>query len=431
MDNGNKFATLLVGLDGFVVAAVDRHDDELWVLVETTATRAWCRTCGVRAQLKQRRSVMVRDVGSHRPVRLVWRKRVWRCGEPACPTGSWRERSEAIGARRALTERARAQACERVTAGVSVAAVARDLGVGWHTVMAAVRDHGQPKVDDPARLDGVEALGLDETSFRRRTRHARAAMVTGFVDLDTGRLLELIEDRTSKAVSEWLGRQPRAWRERVTVAAIDPYEGYATALRRALPHATVVADPFHIVRLANHTVDQVRRRTQQETLGHRGRKGDPLYGVRHLLLLARQRLDDHAQQRIDTALAAGDRYDEVACAWVGKELVRDLYSADGVTAAAAVLDELHDWAVRVDIPELHRLDTTLRRWRTRILAFHDTGVTNGRTEAANLNIKTIKRVGRGFRNFHNYRLRVLLHCGVDRDTRPTARIRGRTPSLAA
>ena len=50
-------------------------------------------------------------------------------------------------------------------------------------------------------------------------------------------------------------------------------------------------------------------------------------------------------------------------------------------------------------PELHRLDTTLRRWRTRILAFHDTGVSNGRTEAANLNIKTIKRVGRGFRNF--------------------------------
>jgi hypothetical protein len=50
-----------------------------------------------------------------------------------------------------------------------VAAVARDLGVGWATVMRAVADHGQPLVDDPARLHGVAALGLDETSFLRAT----------------------------------------------------------------------------------------------------------------------------------------------------------------------------------------------------------------------------------------------------------------------
>jgi transposase len=62
-----------------------------------------------------------------------------------------------------------------------------------------------------------------------------------------------------------------------------------------LPDATQVADPFHLVRLAGQKLDEVRRRVQNETLGHRGRKHDPLYPARKLLVLAQERLDEHAQ----------------------------------------------------------------------------------------------------------------------------------------
>ncbi len=79
------------------------------------------------------------------------------------PQGTWAESREAIRARAVLTERARCWAMRRVGAhGETVASVARQLGVGWHTLMRAVRDYGQPLVDDPGRLDGVSGLGVDE-----------------------------------------------------------------------------------------------------------------------------------------------------------------------------------------------------------------------------------------------------------------------------
>jgi transposase len=79
-----------------------------------------------------------------------------------------------------------------------------------------------------------------------------------------------------------------------------------------------------------------------------------------------------------------------------------------------------------------RLARTLDAWRPELLAYFDTdGVSNGPTEAMNALIKKVKRVGHGFRNFDNYRLRLLLHCGVDWQTQPTTPIRGRLPRSAA
>jgi transposase len=78
-----------------------------------------------------------------------------------------------------------------------------------------------------------------------------------------------------------------------------------------------------------------------------------------------------------------------------------------------------------------RLGKLLRRWRTEILAHHATGASNGPTEAVNLTIKAVKRCGRGFRNFNNYRLRLLLAAGVQWQTSPVTRMRGRSPRLIA
>jgi transposase len=86
---------------------------------------------------------------------------------------TWTERVAGIAPRAVLTQRARAEACRRVGKDAhAVAAVARDLGVGWATVMRAVADHGRPLVEDPDRLDEVSTLGLDETSFLKATRLA-------------------------------------------------------------------------------------------------------------------------------------------------------------------------------------------------------------------------------------------------------------------
>jgi transposase len=322
-------ASRLLGLDGFEVLAAEVVGGEWRLAVQTTVELVGCAGCGVRAEAHGRRTVRVRDLpAGGRPVVLCWRKRIWRCTEPACGVRTWTEQVAAIRPRAVLTERARAEACRRVGKDAhAVAAVARDLGVGWATVMRAVADHGRPLVDDLTRLEGVAALGLDETSFLKATRTAPTRYVTGLVDLEGGRLLDVVADRTRAAVDGWLAARSPDWLAQVGTVALDPWRGYASALVGPLGHATVVVDHFHAIRLANAVVDQVRRRTQQATLGHRGRKRDPLYRIRKLLLTAAEQLTSRGRVRLRAGLAVGDPTGEVAVAWQGKELLRAVYAA--------------------------------------------------------------------------------------------------------
>jgi transposase len=422
-------ASRLLGLDGFQLVSAKLVDGEWQLVVQTMATVIGCVGCGVRAARHGRRTVRVRDLPiGGRPVVLAWRKRLWRCREPACKVRTWTEQTVVIRPRAVLTERARAEACRRVGKDAhTVAAVARDLGVGWATIMRAVHEHGTALVEDPMRLDGVGRLGLDETTFLKATRLAPTRYVTGLVDLEQGRLLDVVADRTRAAVGRWLGARPRGWLAQVGTVALDPWRGYASALVVPLGHATVVVDHFHAIKLANLVVDQVRRRVQQATLGHRGRKRDPLYRIRKLLLTAQEQLTQRGWVRLRAGLATGDPSGEVATAWQGKELLRAVYAADDLAHARAALERFYRWVDGVGLAELSRLARTVRAWEAEILAFHTTGgCSNGSTEAVNLLIKKVKRVGHGFRNFTNYRLRLLLHCGVAWQTHRTASLRARS-----
>jgi transposase len=424
----------LLDLDGFQLVSAELQGGEWQLAVQTTATVTGCVGCGVRATPHGRRMVRVRDLPiGGRPVVLWWRKRLWRCREPACRVRTWTEQAAAIRPRAVLTQRARAEACRRVGKDAhAVAAVARDLGVGWATIMRAVHEHGTKLVEDPTRLDGVATLGLDETTFLKATRLAPTRYVTGLVDLEQGRLLDVVADRTRAAVDRWLDARSHDWLAQVTTVALDPWRGYASALVVPLGHATVVVDHFHTIKLANTVVDQVRRRTQQATLGHRGRKRDPLYRIRKLLLSAAEQLTSRGRARLRAGLAAGDPGGEVVAAWQGKELLRAIYAASDLVDARAALERFYRWADGVGVAELSRLAGTVRAWEAEILAFHTTGgCSNGPTEAVNLLVKKVKRVGHGFRNLTNYRLRLLLHCGVSWQAPRTARLRGRSPRLVA
>jgi len=318
MENGTASVTAaLLGLAGFEVLAAADAGGEVEVLVETAPRPAGCPECGTVATAKDRRPVWVRDlpVGG-RPVVICWVKRVWCCREQACAVRTWTETHEAIAPRATLTERARQWAFEQVgNHDEAVSAVAGQLAVAWATIMTQVRQRGLPLVQDPHRLADVNAIGVDETAYLRATGTHPTAFATGIADLTPGRparLLDVVQGRSGTVLGGWLARREPTWRESVTTASLDPFRGYATALRTQLPDAVRVLDPFHVVRLAVACVDDVRRRVQQDTLGHRGRIGDPLYGLRRVLRRRHDRLSPHAWRRLEAGLEAGDPDGEVA-----------------------------------------------------------------------------------------------------------------------
>jgi transposase len=431
MDDGTGVAEALLGLEGFRVLAVTESAAEVVIEIETIADRVGCAAGGVRAEAQDRVIVEVRDLPCFgRPARLVWHKRRWRCREPWCAARTWTETSEHVSTRAVLTMRAGAEACRQVGRNARpVSELADELGVCWWTIMTAVDEHGRPLIEDPNRVGEVHALGVDETSFLRARRDHPTIYATGLVDLDEHRLIDLIEGNSAADLRRWLDIQDRGWLERIGVVATDLAESYRAGLAGRLDHATRVADPFHVVRVGNRCLDAVRRRVQNETLGHRGRKHDPLYRIRKIMLTGAERLDEHGHERMLLGLRFGDPHDEVLGAWLAKESVRDLYLTDDPAEAEVLLDKTIAGCAADEVAEIRSLGRTLQSWRTEILAHHHTGASNGPTEGLNLCVKRVKRAGHGFRCFDHYRLRVLLHAGgVTWPQRPKPpRLRTRSP----
>ncbi|MDQ3989118.1 MAG: ISL3 family transposase [Actinomycetota bacterium] len=427
----------LFGLDGFRVLAAADAGGELELMIETTADRVGCPACGAVATAKDRRPTWVGDLPiAGRPVVLCWVKRIWACDHQPCPKRTWTETHEAIGPRAVLTERAATAAVGQVRVGATVAGQARALGVSWHTVMRQVRHLGVPVVKDPARLDGVTAIGVDEHAWQHAGLRRRTQYATGIVDLTPGRparLLDVVPGRSGAALRAWLAARPADWRAAITTAALDPFRGYATALGDQLPDATRVLDPFHVCKLGLTALDEVRRRVQQHTLGHRGHAQDPLYRARRLLRRRADRLDQRGWDRLRARLEDGDPNGEVTAAWAIAQDLMAAYATANPATGRAHADKVITDALSCPVPEVQRLGRTLRAWRPELLAFFDThrAASNGPTEAVNLLIETTRRTGHGFRNFDNYRLRLLLAHGLPTCDHQRPRIRRPRPRLVA
>lgn len=417
---------LLVGLPGLHVIAVEQDGHgRLVVTIESAPEPMGCRSCGVVARGHGRVDVSLVDAPAFgRPVRIVWRKRRWLCREPACEVGSFVEQDEQVAAPRGLlTTRACRWAIEQIRREhASINGIRRQLGTGWRTVWESIKPLLQVAADDASRFEGVAILGVDEhvwhhVSTKPVEDGGRGPKeLTGMVDLtrDAGghtraRLLDLVPGRSGAAYKDWLTERGETFRAGVQVATLDPFHGYKNAIDDQLEDARSVLDAFHVVKLATAVVDDVRRRVQQQTYGHRGRKNDPLYRIRTILRAGEENLTDRQRARLEAAWAADQRHVEVELAWRCAQQVRSAYHQPSHAQGRAVAEKILDTFASCPIPEVARLGKTLTTWRREFLGYFDTdGASNGGTEAINGLIELHRRIARGFRNRDNYRLRMLL-----------------------
>jgi len=418
VENGT---TILFGLPGVGVDRVvaDGHGAR-WVHLSTTdPDAAACPECGVfSTAVRQRRTTCPKDLPyGDAPLVVRWHKRQFACRQRLCKRKAFTESIAELPPRARITGRARRAAAVAVGSGRAVSAVTRELPMSWPVAHAAFVALAEARLVEPT---APAVLGIDETRRGRPrwtknddgTWHRSERFETNFVDLSgAGGLLGQSAGRSAKTVTDWLEARGEGWKNAVQVVAIDPCAAYRTAVERALPHATIVADHFHLVRLANEMVTDVRQRVAREQLGRRGRKADPAWANRRLLLRAGDRLPPRALDRLTrTFVPASDPTGELGAAWGVKERLRMLLAARDRHTVAHRLHRFHETVLAADLPEATRLARTVDAWWPQIQAFCETRITNARTEGTNRMIKDAARIAFGFRNLDNQRRRVRFHC---------------------
>jgi hypothetical protein len=196
----------------------DDRDGRLIVTVESDQVETGCPSCGVIAASHGRRPRMLHDAPCLGRVTMVrWLKRMWRCREPACPIGVFSETHDIAPPRAVLTVRAVGWAADALAHDdATVSALARHLGVDWHTAWNAIEIEAKVRTGDPTRLTGVKTIGVDEHIWRP-SRVGVDRAVTIMVDLSRdqagclhARLLDAVVGRSGSVYKAWLKTNPRS-----------------------------------------------------------------------------------------------------------------------------------------------------------------------------------------------------------------------------
>lgn len=261
-----------------------------------------------------------------------------------------------------------------------------------------VRGHGDPSfvkviVDLTPVLDGSGPARL-------------LAMVPGrsTAALKTGSMNATSHSETGSRSSGWFparGRCPQG------------FAGYHRAAKESLPQARAVMDPFHVVHLAAEKLTLARQRIQQETRGHRGRSGDPLFRIRRVLLTRAELRTDRQNTRLAAVFADEAHIGVEVTHGAYQDLVAAYGSPDRRTGKIAMFKILKriKSGVPKALPELAQLGRSLWKRRKEILAYFDTGASNGPVEAINGRLEHLRGIALGFRNVTHYILRSLIHSG--------------------
>ena len=289
---------------GVTITGAAIADELTWIDCGPVEHDPTCPKCGGTGRLRDHVERVLTDlpVVGH-PTRLRVRVPRFTCGNGDCTVTIFRQRMDRVAVPKASTTRRCARwILQRLAIDkMSVSAVAKALGLGWETVNTVAAELTRELVfGSPGHLEGVRYLGVDEHKWKHCRGQGEADFVTVLVDLTpvidgTGpsRLLDMVPGRSAAVLKAWIDKQDANFRSRVKVVAMDGFAGYRTATADALPAARAVMDPFHVVHLAADKLTACRQRIQQDTCGHRGRSGDPLFGIRRIVLTGNELLTDN------------------------------------------------------------------------------------------------------------------------------------------
>lgn len=273
--------------------------------------------------------------------------------------------------------------------------VARHLGVSWNLVKTILKVELQRRFRRP-RLGNLRRIAIDEISIGRGHRY-----LTVVLDLETGAVVFVGDGKGSDALDSFWKRLRRAGAH-IEAVATDMSQAYIRAVKEYLPEAVLVFDHFHVVRLMNDKLSDLRRELQREA---EAEEKEVLKGTRWLLLKNPGGLDEEKDEgkRLKAAL---DLNAPLAASYYLKEDLRQLWSLPDKASAARFLKEWIARAGATGIRQMRQMANTLSLFREGVLAYYDVPISTGPLEGTNTKIKLLQRQAYGYRDQEFFRLRI-------------------------
>lgn len=281
----------------------------------------------------------------------------------------------------------------------NVESASKLLGISWksaHRIMERGVERGLVKRD----LGETTRVGLDEKNYLRGQSY-----LTALNDLDGGRVIEVVEGRTTENARELLDTLPDETAENIEAVALDMWPAFINAAVEKFPEADIVFDRFHVSQHLNEAVDKVRRAEHRQL---RSEGSDMLAGSRYSWLKSPENLGEDQRRILDDLCG---RNLKTSRAWAIKETFNEFWASRNEAFAEGVFRRWYSWAIRSRLEPVKRVARMLKKHYYGLETWFGHRISNAVSEGLNSRIQTLKSAARGFRNFANYRTRILFFCG--------------------
>ena len=396
--------TDLLNIEGVEVTGYRNDNDFIAIEICSLTREATCPHCGgTSCTVHQNHYHLAQDLPiSGQDVFIRYNRRQFKCKNCKKP---FSESLDYIGERRQYTDRFAEKVVRELIHGDIV-----NVAKHNHTtadVVESMLDYMSKKKWN-LDLSSVKRIGIDEIALRKGHKD----YVVSIVDLDRNEVIGLVEGRTHKAINKVLDTWGEEVLGQITEVSIDLTGNYRSLVKKRMPNAEIVADRFHVSKIINDELNKARISEKKglkdiKDEKERERLGDILKGSKYALLKPEDNLTEKQQDKLTDVK---DAFPLLAEMHQQREDFRKIF------------DDNHDWmegslALMAWMEEAK--DTfkdsigTLNRWFSEITAYFETRTTSGAVEGLNNRLKLIKRLGYGFRNFENFRLRCLMCWHLD------------------
>lgn len=390
----------ILNIPAYRVLQVDDSSPDYHIRAETISPHTVCIHCGGTDLVRYgHREQLIHDLPIHgKRVGIGIDTRRYRC--KGCRK-TFYEPLPAVDEKRRMTTRLVNWLGEH-SARKTFAQLAEETGVSNMTVKAVFDDHSA-KLGAALKIETPEFMGIDEIHLIRKPR-AVFTNTKGSHPAGGCLVIEMLANRDKKSVVRYLSGLPD--RERIRCVTIDMWRPYRDAVREVLPNAGVVVDKFHVLKMANAALDQVRKSVGGAMSARQRRT---LMKDRKLLLMRPKDLKPEAALMLSGWLR---NLPDLEAAYNAKETFYALYDAETKEEALHLQEQWENGLAPEMKAAYQPLITAFHNWQDEILAYFDWRLTNACAESANNLIRVANRMGRGY-SFEVLRSRILLtnHAG--------------------